>query len=128
MHHGNGTQRRFESDPGLFFGSSHQMPCYPGTGHPRETGVAGNVVNVALAPGSGSAAFRAAWSGTILPALEAFGPELVVVSAGFDAHADDPLADLCLTDDDFGWVQVCILLPGPPLPRPLSRIAPSFLI
>jgi hypothetical protein len=105
VHHGNGTQAFFENDPSLFFGSSHQMPCYPGTGQPADAGCHRNVVNCALKPGSGSAAFRAAWTDAILPQLEAFNPELIVVSAGFDAHADDPLADLTLKDDDFYWVQ-----------------------
>jgi len=105
VHHGNGTQAKFEKDPRVFFASSHQMPCYPGTGHPRETGVSNNVVNCGLKPGTGSAAFREAWGGKILPALRAFRPELIVVSAGFDAHGDDPLAELRLADDDFFWVQ-----------------------
>mmetsp|Transcript_413 Transcript_413/g.917 ORF Transcript_413/g.917 Transcript_413/m.917 type:complete len:818 (+) Transcript_413:79-2532(+) len=105
VHHGNGTQAFFEKDPKLFFASSHQMPCYPGTGHPRETGVASNVVNCALSPGSGSVAFRDAWRNTILPKLRAFQPELIIVSAGFDAHGEDPLAEVQLEDGDFGWVQ-----------------------
>jgi ribA/ribD-fused uncharacterized protein len=105
VHHGNGTQKGFEKDPDLFFGSSHQMPCYPGTGSPKEKGVAANVVNVGLKPGSGSKEFRAAWSKNILPALRAFRPELIFVSAGFDAHGDDPLAECNLADEDFGWVQ-----------------------
>jgi hypothetical protein len=105
VHHGNGTQAFFEKDPTLFFGSSHQMPCYPGTGHPSETGCSHNVVNVGLPPGSGSQTFRNAWAETILPALEAFQPQLIVVSAGFDAHESDPLADVKLQDADFYWVQ-----------------------
>jgi acetoin utilization deacetylase AcuC-like enzyme len=94
VHHGNGTQKFFERDADLFFASSHQMPCYPGTGYPREKGVANNVVNCALAPGSGSEEFRDAWSGQIIPALRTFRPELIIVSAGFDAHTDDPLAEV----------------------------------
>ena len=105
VHHGNGTQAGFERDAQLFFGSSHQYPCYPGTGAASETGVDGNVVNVELPPGSGSSEFRAAWTETILPACDRFGPELIIVSAGFDAHADDPLAEVNLTDGDYGWVQ-----------------------
>jgi len=81
------------------------MPCYPGTGHPSEKGCSNNVVNVGLPPGSGSATFRKAWADTILPALEAFHPQLIVVSAGFDAHESDPLADVKLQDADFYWVQ-----------------------
>lgn len=103
VHHGNGTQDIFERDATLFYGSSHQFPCYPGTGAPSETGV-GNIVNVGLAPGSGSAAFRAAWDDVILPALDAFRPELIIVSAGFDAHKADPLAQLRVETEDFAWL------------------------
>ena len=108
VHHGNGTQHIFEHDPTLFYGSSHQFPCYPGTGDAEETGV-GNVVNVPLAPGSGPAAFRAAWTGRILPALEAWKPELIIVSAGFDAHKADPLAQLRVETEDFAWLTAEIL-------------------
>lgn len=104
VHHGNGTQAMFAPDAALFYGSSHQMPCYPGTGAAAESGVAGNIVNAPLRPGEGSAAFRAAWSGRILPALAAFDPELLVISAGFDAHRADPLAELRLETEDFGWI------------------------
>ena len=104
VHHGNGTQHMFQQDADLFYASSHQMPCYPGTGAARETGVAGNIVNLPLAPGSGSAAFRAAWSGHGLPALRAWAPELLIISAGFDAHLADPLAQLMLETADFGWI------------------------
>jgi acetoin utilization deacetylase AcuC-like enzyme len=103
VHHGNGTQVMFAEDPDLFFGSSHQMPLYPGTGRVNERG-RGNIHNVPLAPGAGSAEFRKAWDGHILPALEAFQPELILISAGFDAHRADPLANLQLTEDDFAWV------------------------
>ncbi|HEY0418122.1 MAG TPA: histone deacetylase family protein [Acetobacteraceae bacterium] len=104
VHHGNGTQAVFERDPTLFYGSSHQYPCYPGTGSAGETGVDHNVVNAGLPPGSGSAAFRAAWEGRILPALERFQPELLIVSAGFDAHKADPLAQLRVETADFAWL------------------------
>ena len=104
VHHGNGTQAMFAEHRGLFYGSSHQDPCYPGTGHAWERGVLGNIVNVGLKPGSGSAEFRAAWSDIILPALEQFDPELVIVSAGFDAHKADPLAELYLETADFAWI------------------------
>ncbi len=104
VHHGNGTQAMFADDPNLFYASSHQSPCFPGTGLASEHGVAGNVVNTPLRPGDGSAAFRAAWSETILPALQAFAPGLLIVSAGFDAHVDDPLAELRLQTADFAWI------------------------
>lgn len=108
VHHGNGTQAVAENDPTLFYASTHQYPCFPGTGLPFERGVAGNVVNVPLAPGSGSREFRAAWEETILPALDAWAPEFVVISAGFDAHHDDPLAQLRLEVEDFTWVTEAI--------------------
>ncbi len=103
VHHGNGTQDVFERDPSLFYASSHQYPCYPGTGAPEERGV-GNVLNVALPPGSGSLAFRAAWQDRILPALDEWAPDLIIVSAGFDAHRADPLAQLQVETADFGWL------------------------
>jgi acetoin utilization deacetylase AcuC-like enzyme len=108
VHHGNGTQAVAEGDATLFYGSTHQHPCYPGTGAASERGVSGNVVNVPLAPGSGSGAFRAAWAEGILPALDAWGPELVVISAGFDAHRADPLAQLRLDTEDFSWITEAI--------------------
>ncbi len=104
VHHGNGTQHIVEDDPDLFYASSHQSPCYPGTGAASERGVADNVVNMPLRPGSGSDAFRQAWERIALPRLEAFAPELLIISAGFDAHHDDPLADLRLQTEDFGWI------------------------
>ncbi len=103
VHHGNGTQDVFERDASLFYASSHQYPCYPGTGAPEERGL-GNVLNVALPPGSGSAAFRAAWGERILPALDGWAPELIIVSAGFDAHRADPLAQLQVETADFAWL------------------------
>jgi acetoin utilization deacetylase AcuC-like enzyme len=102
VHHGNGTETAAMADPRLFYASTHQVPLYPGTGmhndpkHP-------NVVNVGLPPGAGSEAFRAGMSRTVLPALERFAPELVIISAGFDAHARDPLAELRLVEDDYAW-------------------------
>ena len=104
VHHGQGTQAVVEPDPRLFYASSHQSPLYPGTGSPRERGVAGNVVNVPLPAGSGSAEFRAAWGDRILPALDLFAPELLIVSAGFDAHRRDPLAGLNVETADFVWL------------------------
>lgn len=103
VHHGNGTQAMFETDAGLFYGSSHQHPCYPGTGLASERGV-GNIVNAPLPPGSDGVAFRQAWERLVHPALDAFAPELVIVSAGFDAHKADPLAELRLETEDFAWV------------------------
>ena len=104
VHHGNGTQDMFFEDADLFYASSHQSPCYPGTGAASERGVADNVVNMELRPGSDGAAFRAAWERVGLPPLEAFGPELLVISAGFDAHRADPLAQLRVDTADFGWI------------------------
>ena len=104
VHHGQGTQAVVEPDPSLFYASTHQTPLYPGTGSPRETGTDNNVVNVPLSAGSGSAEFRAAWSERILPMLDGFAPELVIVSAGFDAHRADPLAQLEVETEDFVWL------------------------
>ncbi len=109
VHHGNGTQAAAEHDPDFFFGSSHQMPLYPGTGDPAEHGISGNVVNAGLPEGADGAAFLAAWRVTILPALARFGPELVLVSAGFDAHRADPLAGLRVREGDFARVTRLIL-------------------
>lgn len=103
VHHGNGTQAAFWNDKDLFYGSTHQMPLFPGTGARDETGV-GNIWNAPLSPGDGGADFRAAFEARILPALDAFAPDIVLVSAGFDAHVRDPLAQLRLTDADFAWV------------------------
>ena len=103
VHHGNGTQAAFEADDGLFYASTHQSPLYPGTGSASETGV-GNIVNVPLRPMSGSSQFRTAMTQRILPALDAFRPELVLISAGFDAHRSDPLAQLMLDEEDYTWV------------------------
>jgi acetoin utilization deacetylase AcuC-like enzyme len=104
VHHGNGTQNRFYDDADLFYGSSHQSPFYPGTGARSESGVAGNIVNIPLQQGCDSATFRQEMRAKMLPALRAFAPELLVISAGFDAHHLDPLGGLSLTDDDFHWI------------------------
>ncbi|MDH3597555.1 MAG: histone deacetylase family protein [Rhodospirillales bacterium] len=109
VHHGNGTQAMFWNDPDLFFGSTHQMPLYPGTGSTQERGVANNIVNAPLPPMAGSAEFRAAMRDRILPALTKFGPDFVLVSAGFDAHEDDPLAGLRFHEDDFAWATTEVL-------------------
>ncbi len=103
VHHGNGTQAMFWDDPNLFYASTHQMPLYPGTGAREERGVSNNIVNAPLAPGAGSGDFRKAMTESVLPALEGFNPDLVMVSAGFDAHAADPLAGLNLHEEDYAW-------------------------
>jgi acetoin utilization deacetylase AcuC-like enzyme len=103
VHHGNGTQAAFWTDKDLFYGSTHQMPLFPGTGALDETGV-GNICNAPLAPGDDGEDFRAAWESRILPALDAFAPDFLLVSAGFDAHLKDPLAQLRLIEPDFAWV------------------------
>ena len=111
VHHGNGTQDLCEDDARILFCSTHQMPLYPGTGHAHEDGAYGNVLNVPLPDGAGSKAFRDAMERLVLPAVDAFKPELLLISAGFDAHADDPLAGMRLVEDDFAWVteQLCDL-------------------
>ncbi len=103
VHHGNGTQACVEADATILYASSHQWPLYPGTGDAREQGV-GNVFNAPLPPGADGETFRAAWRDRLLPAIDAFAPGLVVVSAGFDAHARDPLAQLRVREPDFAWL------------------------
>lgn len=103
VHHGNGSQTVAMQNKGLFYGSSHQSPLYPGTGHLQDHGE-GVIINAPLAAGSGSRAFRHCYEERILPELRRFDPDFILVSAGFDAHKDDPLADLNLTEDDFSWV------------------------
>lgn len=103
VHHGNGTEDIFKADRSVFYASSHQMPLYPGTGHPDEKGV-GNIVNVALEPHSDGRRMREAYREVILPALDNFAPDLLLISAGFDAHRRDPLAQLDWDDEDFAWV------------------------
>ena len=104
VHHGNGTQAAFFNRPELFYASSHQSPFYPGTGASSERGVAGNIVNVPLPRGCDSDLFRERTTAVILPALLKFNPQLIIISAGFDAHASDPLAELNLSDDDYRWI------------------------
>lgn len=103
VHHGNGTQDIFKDDRSVFYASSHQMPLFPGTGYPSETGV-GNVVNAALKAHTDGDMMRQAYEETILPALEKFAPDLILVSAGFDAHHRDPLAQLEWDDTDYAWL------------------------
>ena len=103
VHHGNGTQEAFWSDKNLFYGSTHQMPLFPGTGALDETG-AGNIFNAPLKAGEDGEDFREAFATRILPALDDFAPDFLLVSAGFDAHIKDPLAQLRLVEADFAWV------------------------
>jgi acetoin utilization deacetylase AcuC-like enzyme len=103
VHHGNGTQAIFENDPRVVFCSSHQLPLYPETGYAHERGV-GNIFNAPLPPGTSSEGFRAAWAETLLPAIEAHRPQLLFISAGFDAHQRDPLAQLELEAVDYLWI------------------------
>jgi acetoin utilization deacetylase AcuC-like enzyme len=109
VHHGNGTQALFSRQPELFYASSHQSPFYPGTGDTWERGIANNIINVPLHARDGSGAFRDAWANTIIPELEAFAPELLIISAGFDAHREDPLAQLRLETEDFTWITEALL-------------------
>ncbi len=109
VHHGNGTQEIFWADADLFYASVHQSPLYPGSGNGNECGQYGNIVNIPLAPMSGSEKFHESMSDIILPALRSFGPEFVFISAGFDAHENDPLAQLNFTDDDFEWATTEII-------------------
>lgn len=103
VHHGNGSQEIFWSDASVLYCSTHEMPLYPGTGSRSERGEHDNIVNAPLRSGDGGKEFRAAFESTILPRVTDFGPELILVSAGFDAHMRDPLASLNLLEDDFGW-------------------------
>ena len=120
VHHGNGTQAIFENDPRVLFASSHQSPLYPDTGMADERGV-GNIFNAPLPAESGGAEFRAAWSECLLPAVDAFAPQLILVSAGFDAHRLDPLAQLRLEADDYYWI-------GSELTRLANRHASGRLV
>ena len=109
VHHGNGTQALFSEIPELFYGSTHQAPFYPGTGDAWERGIANNVINMPLRAREGSEAFRSAWGETIIPELNAFKPELLIISAGFDAHREDPLASIRLENDDYAWITEALL-------------------
>jgi len=111
VHHGNGTQDLLWDEGRALFVSSHQFPLWPGTGEAHETGAQGTVLNLPLPPGTKGPAFRQAWEQVVFPRVEAFAPELILISAGFDAHADDPLAQLELQVDDFDWItrRICDL-------------------
>jgi acetoin utilization deacetylase AcuC-like enzyme len=104
VHHGNGTQDIFWNDKSVLYASSHQWPLYPGTGAASETGEHDNIVNLPLASGTGPQVFRAAFESVILPRVDAFEPDLILISAGFDAHRRDPLASLDIGEEEFGWV------------------------
>jgi acetoin utilization deacetylase AcuC-like enzyme len=104
VHHGNGSQDIFWSDPTVLYCSTHEMPLYPGSGARNERGEHNNIVNAPLHSGDGGAQFRAAMEGAILPRLDEFKPDLIVLSAGFDAHMRDPLATLNFAEEDFAWI------------------------
>ncbi|HEY0103116.1 MAG TPA: histone deacetylase family protein [Brevundimonas sp.] len=108
VHHGNGTQAAFQDDPSLFLGSIHQMPLYPGTGAASETGV-GNIVNAPVPPHAAREAWRATFSAALMPALQAFAPDLILISSGFDAHRRDPLAHQSLEAEDFAWATRAVI-------------------
>ncbi len=103
VHHGNGTQAAFSNQPQVLYASSHEMPHYPGTGHPSETGV-GNIVNVPLHAGENGASVRKKYREIILPAVQQFKPEFIFISAGFDAHKNDPLGEIDLEEADYQWL------------------------
>jgi acetoin utilization deacetylase AcuC-like enzyme len=109
VHHGNGTQEIFWDDADAFYASTHQYPFYPGTGSRTEKGAHNNVVNVPLAAGSRGDVFRGGMSEHVLPALAAFKPDLILISAGFDAHKDDPLASLGFVEDDYAWATAALM-------------------
>ena len=104
VHHGNGSQDIFWSDPTVMYCSTHQMPLYPGTGAVNERGARNTIVNAPLRPGDGGEEFREAMETAVLPRLESFAPDLVIISAGFDAHMRDPLANLNFLEADYTWV------------------------
>jgi acetoin utilization deacetylase AcuC-like enzyme len=108
VHHGNGTQDIFFDDPSVLFCSTHQMPLYPGSGAKDETG-AGNIVNAPLSANDGSDHFREAFKSRVLPRVADFRPDVIIISAGFDAHHRDPLAQINLVADDFDWATAKIM-------------------
>jgi acetoin utilization deacetylase AcuC-like enzyme len=109
VHHGNGTQEIFWSDPNVLYASTHQMPLYPGTGAKSETGEHGTMVNAPLRAGDTGEAFAEAMRTVILPRIDDFRPDLLIVSAGFDAHKRDPLAQINLVEDDFAWATEALM-------------------
>jgi len=108
VHHGNGTQAIFWEDPSILYASTHQMPLYPGTGAPSEAGF-GNIVNAPLAAGDEGEEFREAMTARVFPAIEKFAPDLIIISAGFDAHWRDPLAGINLKEEDFAWATEAVM-------------------
>jgi acetoin utilization deacetylase AcuC-like enzyme len=128
VHHGNGTQAMFWDEADMLYTSTHQSPLYPGTGLPTERGATGNIVNAPLPPGAGSEAFQAAMSAIILPAIRAFEPEFLFISAGFDAHLRDPLAQLELTTDDYRWAteKLCEVADGASDGRVVSTLEGGY--
>lgn len=104
VHHGNGSQAIFWRDPGVLVVSSHQWPLYPGSGRSEETGDHDNILNLTLPAGTAGQAFRDAWRQQALPRIDAFAPQLILISAGFDAHRDDPLGGMALREEDFHWL------------------------
>lgn len=111
VHHGNGTQDLLWTEERCLFVSSHQMPLYPGSGARNETGAAQNILNIPLEPHADGSAFRAIYERVVFPAIDAYEPELILISAGFDAHRADPLANVSLATEDFAWVtgRICDL-------------------
>ena len=112
VHHGNGTQHTFEADPSVLYISTHQYPYYPGTGAASETGIStgkGSIVNCPMPAGADNGLYEAAFVQKILPALDKFGPDAVLISAGFDAHHSDPLADIKLSTDFFAWMTMRLM-------------------
>ncbi len=109
VHHGNGTQEMLFDEPGMFYASLHQAPLYPGTGTVDETGKRGRIINMPLPAGTGSRVWRGAYREIIHPELELFAPEFIFISAGFDGHGDDPLAQFELTSADFFWITAMLV-------------------
>ena len=109
VHHGNGTQAIFWSDPSVMYASTHEMPLFPGTGATDERGEHGQIVNLPLRAGDDGSHFRAAFTERVLPRLEDFAPDVLVLSAGFDAHWRDPLGSVGLTEDDYAWVTEALM-------------------
>lgn len=108
VHHGNGSEAAIRGRNGMLYASIHQWPLYPGTGHPADRGAHGEIANVTFPPGASAAVWRAAVERQLLPRLEAFAPDMLIISAGFDAHRDDPLASGALTEDDYAWITAAL--------------------
>ncbi|MGE3622724.1 MAG: histone deacetylase family protein [Bdellovibrionales bacterium] len=111
VHHGNGTEAWAVTQPNVLFFSSHQFPLWPGSGRVQDKGPLGNIVNIPLSPGTGGEGFRQAMMQHVVAKMDSYAPELILISAGFDAHRDDPLAGLDLVEEDFGWItrELCAL-------------------